>query len=110
MHRFELWAPLATSVAVHLRAKNHLPENHSMDRIGELGWWRAEVADAGPGTDYGFLIDDDPTPYPDPRSQHQPDGVHALSRIYDQNAFPWSDMGFQPLPLASAIVYELHLG
>src|SRR6185437_5870614 len=32
------------------------------------------------------------------------------SRIYDQSAFAWNDGGFQALPLASAVVYELHIG
>jgi maltooligosyltrehalose trehalohydrolase len=36
--------------------------------------------------------------------------VHALSRIYDQSAFHWTDDGFQPSSLASAIIYELHVG
>ena len=40
----------------------------------------------------------------------QPQGVHGLSRVYDQNAFAWSDTGFQPRPLSSAVIYELHIG
>jgi maltooligosyltrehalose trehalohydrolase len=105
MHRFDLWAPFAKSVAVRANGKDF-----PMTRAGERGWWHAEVAHAGAGTDYGFLIDEDPTPYPDPRSQWQPDGVHGLSRIYDQHAFPWSDTKCQAPPLASAIIYELHIG
>jgi maltooligosyltrehalose trehalohydrolase len=73
-------------------------------------WWRLEVESAGPGTDYGFLVDDDPNPYPDPRSQWQPDGVHKLSRVYDHTQFHWTDTQFQAPPLASAIIYELHIG
>ncbi len=105
MHRFEVWAPLATSAAARVNGSNH-----AMARRGDRGWWTAEVYDAGPGADYGYLIGDDATPYPDPRSQEQPGGVHGLSRLYDQNAFHWSDAKFQPVPLASAIVYELHIG
>ncbi len=73
-------------------------------------WWCCQVENAGPGTDYGYLLDDDPKCYPDPRSEWQPNGVHGLSRIYDQAAFEWSDARFQAPPLASAIVYELHIG
>jgi maltooligosyltrehalose trehalohydrolase len=105
MHRFDLWASFAKSVAVSANGKSF-----PMTRVGDRGGWQAEVADAGPGTDYGYLIDDDPKPYPDPKSQWQPSGVHGLSRLYDQNAFSWSDAKFQALPLASAIVYELHIG
>ncbi|MGO9434515.1 MAG: malto-oligosyltrehalose trehalohydrolase [Terracidiphilus sp.] len=105
MHRFDLWAPVAKSVALSANGTKH-----SMTRLGERGWWHAEVANAGAGTDYGYLIDDDPTPYPDPRSEWQPNGVHGFSRIYDQHSFQWTDTKYQALPLASAIVYELHIG
>ena len=48
--------------------------------------------------------------YPDPRSLWQPNGVHGLSRVYDNAAFPWKHSPFQPPPLPSAILYELHVG
>jgi maltooligosyltrehalose trehalohydrolase len=76
----------------------------------EEGWWRLETDKAGAGADYGYLIDDDETLYPDPRSQSQPNGVHGLSRLYDQNSFVWSDARFQAPPLASGLTYELHIG
>ena len=105
MHRFEVWAPFAKKVSVRVGGAVT-----AMSGPDDRGWWRGEVADAGPGTDYGFLVDDDATPYPDPRSQWQPNGVHGLSRVYDQMQFAWTDAGFQAVPLASAIVYELHIG
>ncbi len=76
----------------------------------EEGWWRLRVEEAGAGTDYGFVVNDEAAVYPDPRSLHQPHGVHGLSRVYDQAAFAWTDSGFQPPPLSSAVVYELHVG
>jgi len=76
----------------------------------EQGRWWLEVEDAGPGSYYCFLIDDDGSEYPDPRSQWQPNGVHGMSRLYDQSAFAWGDAGFQSPPLSSAIIYELHVG
>jgi maltooligosyltrehalose trehalohydrolase len=72
-------------------------------------WW-LEAGEAGPGTTYGFLVDDDANIYPDPRSLSQQNGVHQLSQVYDHGAFTWSDAGFKPPPLASGIVYELHVG
>jgi maltooligosyltrehalose trehalohydrolase len=81
-----------------------------MTRRDDDGWWSAEVSSATSGTEYGFHIDGSETAYPDPRSQWQPNGVHALSRIYDQSAFHWTDEGFQAKPLASGILYELHVG
>jgi len=104
-HQFEIWAPQAKKMTLKLNDAT-VP----MQGPDEAGWWRVEIQDTAIETDYGYLIDDDPTPYPDPRSTWQPKGVHALSRLYDQSAFPWTDAKFQALPLASAIIYELHIG
>jgi maltooligosyltrehalose trehalohydrolase len=81
-----------------------------MDGPHQDGWWRLEVEDAGPGTEYGFLINNEPGCYPDPRSEWQPNGVHKLSRLYDQSAFGWTDADFQAIPLAASIIYEMHIG
>jgi maltooligosyltrehalose trehalohydrolase len=105
MHRFEVWAPFPKRVAVHVDGAAW-----PMAGPDERGWWRLDMAEAGPGSEYGFLVDDDPKPYPDPRSQWQPQGVHGLSRLYDQNAFCWTDGDFRAPALASGVVYELHVG
>ncbi|HEY3706665.1 MAG TPA: malto-oligosyltrehalose trehalohydrolase [Terracidiphilus sp.] len=105
MHRFKVWAPLVGKLEVEaggVRAAMQGPDEH--------GWWVADVEAAGPGSDYGFVIGEDEKAYPDPRSQWQPNGVHGLSRVYDQSAFGWTDAGFQAKPLASAVMYELHIG
>ena len=105
MHLFKVWAPLAASISVQVDGKAY-----PMSGPADDGWWNLVVESAGHGTDYGFLIDKDSTVVPDPRSLWQPYGVHGLSRVYDQGAFRWSDQGFQAPPLASAIIYELHIG
>jgi maltooligosyltrehalose trehalohydrolase len=105
MHRFEVWAPLPGKVALRVN-ESTMP----MHGPGQLGWWHLCADDVSPGTDYCYLLDDDETCYPDPRSQWQPNGVHGMSRLYDQNAFTWSDAGFQAPPLESGVVYELHIG
>ncbi len=105
MHTFEVWAPIAKIMALQVN-DSRLP----MQGPDHQGWWRANVNEAGPGSDYGFLVDEDDHPYPDPRSLRQPNGVHALSCVYNRNAFAWSDTGFRATPLASAIVYEMHVG
>jgi len=105
MHPFKVWAPFARRVSIESG-----DVQYPMQGPDDRGWWSCQVKDAGPGTDYGFLLDDDPKCYPDPRSRWQPNGVHGLSRVYDQAAFEWSDARFQAPPLASAIVYELHIG
>ena len=105
MHEFTLWAPKAKRLSVKIGEATY-----AMTGPDNRGWWRISVEQAAPGTDYAFLIDDDPTPYPDPRSPWQPEGVHGPSRLYDHAAFRWSDSAWQPVPLGSAIIYELHIG
>jgi maltooligosyltrehalose trehalohydrolase len=105
MHDFTVWAPKANKVSV--KAGDGL---HAMEGPDDFGWWRVKVEDAGPGSDYGFQLGDDPAIYPDPRSEWQPNGVHGMSRLYDQKAFEWHDGRWQAPPLASAILYEMHVG
>jgi maltooligosyltrehalose trehalohydrolase len=105
MHEFTVWAPNAERVAVAIG-----DARYPMSGPDEKGHWSVSVEGAGPGTDYGFVLDDDPKPYPDPRSQWQPNGVHGASRVYDQSAFRWSDSEWNAQPLDRAVIYELHVG
>jgi maltooligosyltrehalose trehalohydrolase len=105
MHRFGVWGPRAHKMALVWRGKS-LP----MDGPNRRGWWTLEVPEAQCSDDYAFLIDDDPTPYPDPRSLQQPAGVHGASRLYDHAAFEWHDASWRGLPNSSAILYEIHIG
>lgn len=102
-HTFRVWAPGPQKVEVQVE-QLRLPMQRD-----ERGWWSAVVKSAGPGSDYGFVLDGQ-GPFPDPRSLWQPNGVHGLSRLVDQGAFRWSDDGFRAAPLSSAIIYELHPG
>jgi maltooligosyltrehalose trehalohydrolase len=70
------------------------------------GWWTADLS----GTDYAFLLDDDDTALPDPRSTWQPNGVHKPSRVYDHNTFLWTDQSWTGRALPGSVVYELHIG
>src|ERR1700727_3531721 len=105
MHEFTVWAPRARKVAVKIGDRTY-----PMRGPSERGWWNVGVEEARPGTDYGFLLDDDPKAWPDPRSQWQPHGVHGASRVYDQKAFAWNDTEWQPHPLSRAVIYALHIG
>jgi maltooligosyltrehalose trehalohydrolase len=105
MHEFTVWAPNARKVSVKIG-----DVAYAMHGPNERGWWSVSVEDAGPGTDYGFLLGDDQQAWPDPRSLWQPHGVHGPSRVYDQSAFAWSDGGWQPPQLELAVIYELHIG
>jgi maltooligosyltrehalose trehalohydrolase len=108
MTTFEVWAP--SHDRVRLRA---LGQDHEMSPTGD-GMWRVVVPEAGPGTDYGFLLgdsaDDNDTPLPDPRSRWQPEGVHGPSRLYDTQAYGWRDADWTGRQLSGGVVYELHVG
>jgi len=104
MHRFRVWAPSAGSVRVEVQGTKYPLEKR------EGGWWEADVEAAGPGTDYSYFLNDEESALPDPRSPWQPEGVHGPSRILDHSAYAWKDAGWQAPPLASGIVYELHIG
>ncbi|HWC84351.1 MAG TPA: malto-oligosyltrehalose trehalohydrolase [Pseudonocardiaceae bacterium] len=97
---FHLWAPVPGRVRVRVDGVDHEMTKDAHD------WWHAEVT----GTDYAFLLDDDDTPLPDPRSRWQPGGVHAPSRVYDHDAFDWTDAGWTGRALPGAVLYELHIG
>jgi len=105
MNEFAVWAPRPRRV--QLKVGETL---YALEGPDERGWWRSSIKDVGHGTDYGFVLDDDATVLPDPRSLWQPNGVHSMSRIYDHSRFQWTDQGWHPAPLAASIYYELHVG
>jgi maltooligosyltrehalose trehalohydrolase len=105
---FDVWAPRAGSLTLLVGGKRC-----AMRRVDQ-GWW--VPADELPteflhtGVDYGYLIDDETTPIPDPRSRWQPCGVHGLSRTFDFTAHTWSDDNWTGRQLAGGVIYELHIG
>jgi maltooligosyltrehalose trehalohydrolase len=100
---FAVWAPVPERVRLQVDGAVH-----GMRRDDD-GWWRATV-EAGPEADYGFLLGENETPRPDPRSRRQPEGVHGLSRRFDPSAYAWDDDAWTGRPLAGGVVYELHVG
>jgi maltooligosyltrehalose trehalohydrolase len=102
MTAFGVWAP--EQDRMRLWTDGHVVP---MTRGGG-GWWHADVADGGP--DYAYLIGDEDTPRPDPRSRWQPDGVHGVSRRYDHAAFAWTDQSWTGRALPGAVIYEMHIG
>ena len=105
MHKFGVWAPKAKTMSLRWH-----DETMPMNGPNKRGWWTLEVEAAGCGDDYGFLINDDPTVYPDPRSLRQPNGVHGLSRLYNHADFEWHDETWRGSPKTGAIIYEIHIG
>lgn len=92
-----VWAPAAMTVDLVLDRRIEMVRQPD-------GWWRGP--DLPPRTDYAFSVDGGP-PRPDPRSRHQPVGVHARSRVIAP-APPRTR--FVASPLSDAIIYELHVG
>ncbi|UWZ39905.1 malto-oligosyltrehalose trehalohydrolase [Dactylosporangium roseum] len=99
---FRVWAPAARRVSLRVGA-----DTVPMTRAGQ---WFVASAEAGHGTDYGFVLDDESTPLPDPRSRWQPSGVHGLSRVYDHSRHRWGDAAWTGRQLPGSVVYELHVG
>lgn len=97
-----VWAPGAQRIELASnRERNDLT-------AGADGWW-----EHGPGlpagTDYAFVVDG-AGPFPDPRSAHQPEGVHGPSRAFDPAAYPWQDAAWRGRDVRGAVCYELHVG
>ena len=99
--RLEVWAPRAGAVEAVFNQRRE-----PMMRDGE--WWLLE-SEVSVGTDYRFSVDGG-HPAPDPRSRCQPAGIHGPSRTVDHSLFEWTDRHWQARPLASAVIYELHIG
>jgi len=104
MHQFAVWAPFARSCSVEV------DQTPWLMMAKERGWWHADVESAGHGSDYAFLLNNDPRQYPDPRSAWQPDGVHGASRVLDHSRYSWQDRSWSPPPISRAVIYELHIG
>jgi maltooligosyltrehalose trehalohydrolase len=98
-----VWAPEVRRVELECAG-----QRRPMAREAD-GWWFVEAPELVHGTDYAFRIDEE-GPFPDPRSPWQPHGVHGPSRWLDHGRFRWHDTGWQAPPLASAMIYELHVG
>jgi maltooligosyltrehalose trehalohydrolase len=103
MAGIRVWAPNARLVELESRGRIT-----RMTR-GPDDWWEADSAFPDHGVDYAFRVDG-VGPFPDPRSPWQPEGVHGPSRRLDHSRFAWTDPGWQPPPLASGVIYEIHVG
>jgi maltooligosyltrehalose trehalohydrolase len=100
---FRVWAPQRGRVELVAGGRRH-----PMERL-DRGWWEAGGMVAEPGMRYGYSLDGADM-RPDPRSPSQPEGVFGLSEVVDHGAYGWGDSGWRGLPLAGAVIYELHVG
>ncbi len=109
MHVFRVWAPSVQQVEVELGGGAGPPAARHLMSAEPGGWWRADVEAAGPGSDYSFVLDGGDA-LPDPRSRHQPYGVHGPSRLFDPGRHRWADQDWPGRDVRGALFYELHIG
>jgi maltooligosyltrehalose trehalohydrolase len=102
-HEFTIWAPRPARVSLDVDGTRH-PMTRS-----DSGWWSARV-DVAPDARYGFVVDDDETVLPDPRSPRQPDGVHDRSQLWQASTAAWTDGSWTGRSIEGAVIYELHVG
>jgi maltooligosyltrehalose trehalohydrolase len=103
--QFNVWAPYANAVAVHvLDSEERIIPLHRQDS----GYYQAVVKQTRPTMLYRYRLDGDKD-RPDPASRSQPQGVHGPSQVVDQR-FDWGDAGWFGTPLRDYIIYELHVG
>ena len=98
-----MWAPAADRVEVVAGGASHAMAPRDDD------WWATDLPGAGDATDYSFRLNGGDL-LADPRSAWQPHGVRGPSRRYDHGRFAWTDAGWRGVPLAGAVIYELHVG
>src|SRR5215207_4875674 len=103
--RFRIWAPKHRQIGLVIEGRD---ETVPMTPLAD-GWHETLCADARAGTLYRFELPDG-LRVPDPASRHQPQDVHGPSEVVDPETFRWSDEGWQGLPEAELVIYELHLG
>ena len=96
-----VWAPLVNEVQLQAEGQT-LPLQKDA-----FGYWTTRTSNIKEGSRYRFLVDG--KAWPDPASLSQPDGVHEASEVIDLS-YDWNDKGWNNLPLADYILYELHTG
>lgn len=102
MTKFTIWAPKAKEVLLCVGK-----EEYQMEAL-EGGFWELKL-NSHKGADlYAFKVDGK-GPFPDPRSEFQPEGVHGWSQKW-KNPFAWGDSGWNAPELKNALIYELHVG
>lgn len=108
---FSVWAPRAKRLSLAWEARGTGRwRTAEMRREGEIH--RAELAEAQAGDRYFFVFDDG-RKRPDPRSYHQPEGVHGPSEIVDLQRIARLTRASPPKPrrpFHDWTIYELHVG
>ena len=108
---FRVWAPRRGKVAVTFATTSSAaaPPSVALEAEGR-GYFAGFSPDAAGGTRYGFCLDGEKIPFPDPASRCQPDGPHGLSQVVNPASYHWRDNAWAGLGLKGQVFYELHIG
>ena len=101
--RFRLWAPSADNVRLRTGG------NDAAMRAEAGGWHSLDLAEAGAGTAYSFVLPDG-LAVTDPASRMQQDDVHGPSVVIDPGAYQWRHADWAGRPWHEAVIYEAHAG
>lgn len=111
---FRVWAPRRKHVTLRLEddpaAENPAPPTLFKLQSDADGHFALLVPEAGAGTHYRYLLDDNPVPFPDPASRFQPLGPEGPSRVVDPGEFTWTDSRWRGVGLPGQVIYEMHIG
>jgi maltooligosyltrehalose trehalohydrolase len=99
-----VWAPLVNTISLSTGNIAYPLQQEAK------GYWCLTTSKLQPGMSYGFVINDEENPLPDPASLFQPNGVHGLSVATKPEAFNWTDGDWQNIKQEDYIIYELHVG
>lgn len=106
---FRLWAPEKRDVFLVVSASSRFEkQTFQMDRE-DAGYFSYHLRTAEPGLSYGFLLDDEKHPLPDPASRYQPQGPLGLSQV-SMSDFAWTDQSWKGCSTQGQILYEMHIG
>ncbi len=102
--RFLFWSPKTARAGIEVENKGFYP----LEKTG-YGYHEGLLAGLEPGDRYMVVIDGK-TKIPDPASLHQPDGVHAPSKVVDLDKITKGVRRGPATEPGELIIYELHTG
>ncbi len=105
--RFTVWAPSARTVDLVLLQEGG--ERRLALRRTTEGRFSLHVPEVRAGARYRLALDGG-SPFPDPASRFQPEGVHGPSEVIDPRAHAWTDAAWRGLPRRDPVVHEIHVG
>jgi maltooligosyltrehalose trehalohydrolase len=103
---FVVWAPFLNTVTLKIVSPREKIFPMGKDT---RGYWKTTVEHLSMPIRYVYMLEGE-RERPDPASHLQPEGVHEASQVVDHDSFTWEDSGWQNIPLADMIMYELHVG